>query len=55
VSLALLFWIIFIVAVVFGGYGAANPAWPGWRFAWWVPVVLIAILGFAVFGFHVTR
>jgi hypothetical protein len=54
-TLGLLFWIIVIVAVVFGGVTWSNPASPIARFGGWVPLILIVILGVAVFGFHLSR
>jgi hypothetical protein len=52
-TLALLFWIIVIVAIVFGLWGTRNPQYAA--YAPWPMFVLIVILGFAVFGFHLTR
>lgn len=48
-SLSLLFWVLYVVALVFGCYTnrAAFPAWIGGSF---VHFILIGILGWAVFG-----
>lgn len=52
-TLALLFWVIVIVAVVFGVWGSRDPRYA--VFAPWPSFVLIVILGVAVFGFHLAR
>ena len=52
-TLGLLFWIIAIVAVVFGFWGYTNPQ--AGRWAPWPVFILVIILGAAVFGFHLTR
>lgn len=52
-TLALLFWIIVVVAVVFGLWGARQPAYA--VYAPWPMFVLIVILGVAQFGLHLTR
>ena len=54
-SLGLLFWLIFILAIVFGGYGALVPTWPGARWSGLVGIVLIGILGLAEFGFRLSH
>lgn len=48
-SLALLFWILYIIALVFSLYQnrAAFPAWAGGSL---VQFILIGVLGWAVFG-----
>ncbi len=47
----LAFWIIALVAIVFGGVGAYRPAEPRWGLAsWFVLFVLILLLGWRVFG-----
>ncbi len=53
-NLALLFWILYIIALVFGAYQnrAAVPAWIGGSF---LNFVLIGILGWQVFGAAVHR
>ncbi len=53
-TLALLFWVIFIISILFGGY--ANRATIGaWAMGSLVLWVLIGILGWAVFGAAVHR
>ena len=52
-TLALLFWIIAIVAIVFGAWGYTNPQASRW--APWPVFILVLILGFAEFGFRLTR
>ena len=52
-TLGLLFWIIAIVAIVFGFWSSRNPAYA--PYVWGVPFILILILGFAEFGFRLTR
>jgi hypothetical protein len=52
-TLGLLFWIIVIVAVVFGLWGARDPRYAA--YAPWPTFLLVVILGVAVFGFHLTR
>lgn len=54
-SLSILFWVVFIVALIFGAYGSYAPQWPGSRFGGWVSIVLFGILGYAVFGAAVHR
>lgn len=54
-SLSILWWVLFVVGVCIYGYGAAVPAWPGARFGGLLSVVLIGLLGYAVFGFHLGR
>ena len=45
----LLFWVIYIIALVFSLYqGRAN--WPAWAGGSLVQFILIGILGWAVFG-----
>ncbi len=53
-SLALLFWVLYIIAIVFSCYTnrASMPAWAGGSF---VQFVLIGILGWAVFGAAIHR
>lgn len=48
-TLALLFWVLYIVALVFGCYSnrATFPAWVGGGL---LHFILIGILGWAVFG-----
>lgn len=48
-SLSLLFWVLWIVALVFGGYSnrAALPGWIGGSLLYFI---LIGILGWQVFG-----
>lgn len=47
-SLSVLFWVIWIVAILFTGFvnWPANRSWGGWI----VVFVLLAILGYAQFG-----
>lgn len=52
-TLALLFWIIVIVALVFNAWGYTNPQAARW--GPWPVFILVIILGLAVFGFHITR
>ena len=53
-SLALLFWVLYIIAIVFSLYtNRAN--WPGWAGGSLVQFVLIGILGWAVFGAAIHR
>jgi len=52
-TLGLLFWIIVIVAVVFGLWAPTQPQYARW--APWPIFVLVIILGAAVFGFHLSR
>ena len=52
-TLALLFWVIAIVAIVFGAWGYTNPQASRW--APWPVFILVLILGFAEFGFRLTR
>lgn len=53
-SIALLFWVIYIVAIVFGLYTnrAGLPAWAGGSLLYFI---LIGILGWAVFGAAIHR
>ena len=51
--LGILFWVIAIIALVFGFWAPGQPQYA--RYAPWPMFVLIVILGFAVFGFHLTR
>lgn len=53
-NISLLFWVLYIVALLFGVYtNRANvPAWFGGSF---VQFVLIGVLGWAVFGAAVHR
>ena len=53
--IGLLFWIVYLVALIFGAYGAFTPAWPGGRFGGLVAIILVGLLGWAVFGFAVHR
>ena len=53
-TLSLLFWVIVIVGLVFSWLGYANPPTYG-RYASVPLFVLVIILGFAVFGFHLSR
>ena len=52
-SLSLAFWVIAIVAIVFGAWGYTNPQASRW--APWPVFILVLILGFAEFGFRLTR
>lgn len=52
-TLGLLFWIIVIVAAVFGVWGSRNPQYA--PYAPWPIFLLIVILGVRVFGFHLTQ
>ena len=47
----LLFWVIFVVCLIFGGFGAVpqgRPYWDRWGFL--VFFLMIGLLGWAVFG-----
>jgi len=48
----MVFWMIFIISVVFGGWGSyTQAAW--WSWGSWVLVVLIFLLGWGVYGFAI--
>jgi hypothetical protein len=49
-SLQFWFWVLFVIGIIFYGYGSAVPAWPGTRFGGILLVLLIGILGWQVFG-----
>lgn len=49
-TLGVLFWLLFIIGILFNGYLAVVPAWAGARFGGVIYVVLLGILGWAVFG-----
>ncbi len=53
-SVSLLFWFLYIVGFVFSGWDAFNTRTP---IAWGglLVYVLIGLLGFAEFGFHLSR
>lgn len=53
-NLALLFWVLYIIALVFGLYSnrASIPVWAGGSLLYFV---LIGILGWAVFGAAIHR
>ena len=56
IELGIAYWVILILAVVFSGFGAFQPAWPYARFGNLVLVVLLVIVGIALFGgVHVAR
>lgn len=48
-SLQLLFWVLYIVALVFSAY-TNRAGWPGWAGGGLLYFVLIGILGWQVFG-----
>jgi hypothetical protein len=52
-TLGLLFWIIAVVAIVFGAWGYTSPQAARW--APWPIFVLVLILGVEVFGLHLSR
>lgn len=52
-TLGLLFWVIAVVAVVFGFYAPSQPNLVRWAF--WPWVLCILILGWEVFGAAVHR
>ena len=52
-TLGLLFWIIAIVAIVFGFWAPTQPNLARW--APWPIFILVLILGVAVFPLHLTR
>jgi len=53
-SLSILFWVLYVVALVFGAYSnRAN--FPGWFGGSLVQFILIGVLGWAVFGAAVRR
>lgn len=47
-TLSILFWVIAVVAIVFGVWAPTQP--PYARFAWWPTFILVLILGWRVFG-----
>ena len=53
-NLALLFWVLYIVALVFGAY-TNRTGWPNWVGGGLLYFVLIGILGWAVFGSMIKR
>jgi len=45
------FWAIFVLSIIFNGYGySQGPAWTGWRYGGLVVIILMGILGWQVFG-----
>ena len=53
-SIALLFWVLYLVALVFSAY-SSRAAWPNWAGSGLLYFVLIGLLGWAVFGAAVHR
>ena len=53
-NLALLFWVLYIVALVFGAY-QNRAGFPGWVGGGLLYFVLIGLLGWAVFGAGIHR
>jgi hypothetical protein len=47
-GLGLLFWILAIIAIIFGFWGTRNPLYA--PYVWGIPFILILILGWKVFG-----
>jgi len=57
-TLGIAFWVIYIVALVFGGWSNYTPADPAWRFragAYFVLWLLVGVLGWAQFGAPIHR
>ena len=51
-SIGLLFWVIFVIALIFGAWGRTPSGSPYWaNYNSWVFVVLLFLLGWRVFGF----
>lgn len=48
--LGLVFIIIMIILVCFGFYGQANPSGPYIRYGTWPIIILLAIVGWVLFG-----
>lgn len=44
------FWMVFIISVLFGGWGSYQQA-PWWGWGNWVLVILIFLLGWGEYGF----
>ena len=53
-SIALLFWVLYILAIVFSAY-TNRTNWPGWAGGSLLYFVLIGLLGWAVFGAAIHR
>jgi uncharacterized membrane protein YhdT len=53
-SIGLLFWIVFIIAVLFSGYHGRT-GWPGWFGGAFIYFILIFLLGWGIFGFVIHR
>jgi hypothetical protein len=51
-DLSLAFWIIALVAIVFGAWGCRGGPWYG---AWGVTFILVLMLGWSVFGAPIHR
>jgi hypothetical protein len=54
-SIALLFWVLYILAIVFSAYTTGRTNWPGWAGGSLLYFVLIGLLGWAVFGAAIHR
>jgi hypothetical protein len=53
-SIGLLFWVLFVIAIVFGAWGRTVNGQAYWaNYNGWVFVVLLFLLGWRVFGFVV--
>ena len=51
-SIGLLFWVIFVIALVFGAWGRTANGQVYWsNYNGWVYAVLLFLLGWRVFGF----
>jgi hypothetical protein len=51
-SIGLLFWVLFVIAIVFGAWGRTVNGQAYWaNYNGWVFVVLLFLLGWRVFGF----
>ena len=51
--LGILFWVIYVIAILFGvwsNYAAADPAWPRRAGAYGVLWLLVGFLGWTVYG-----
>ena len=48
----LVFWMLYIISIVFGGWGSYQAA-PWWGWGNWVLIVLIGLLGWGIYGFAI--
>jgi hypothetical protein len=49
-STAVWFWLLFVVSILFSGFGAFNPTNQYGRWSWVVIYVLLGLLGWRLFG-----